>query len=354
VDLDGTADALYALPRVDFTPARDERVKEARSAGDKALAASIGKLRRPTVAAWLVNNLARQRPAEITGLAELGEQLRAAHEQLDGAALRRLSEQRRELISGLTRTTRELGGVAGEEVSDTVSRELEAMFTSALTDPDAARALASGRLSSPKELASASTLDWPAIAPGARPQPAPSAAPIDAAAPGSVPHAAGTRTGGAPRAESASRTGAATGTGTASRTGAATGTGTADSRTDSGAGAARDPAGARPPSEPAARANPALPRARQELERLTAALSEARERAEAAHRDHDEAAAEEAAAHQAVADRRAELIAAEQAEQRARQRARAARRARDDTDRALRDADRRHGVARDRLTALEH
>ncbi|MDT7747724.1 MAG: hypothetical protein QOD96_1386, partial [Pseudonocardiales bacterium] len=162
MDLDGTADALYALPRADFTPARDERVKEARSAGDKALAASIGKLRRPTVAAWLVNNLARQRPDEITGLAELGEQLRAAHEQLDGAALRRLSEQRRELINALTSTTRELGAVAGEEVSETVSRELEGMFTSALTDPDAARALASGRLSSPKELASASTLDWPA------------------------------------------------------------------------------------------------------------------------------------------------------------------------------------------------
>jgi hypothetical protein len=90
------------------------------------------------------------------------------------------------------------------------------------------------------------------------------------------------------------------------------------------------------------------------LERLTEALAEARAGAEAAHRDYDEAAAEESAAHQAVADRRAELIAAEQAEQRARQRARAARRDREDTDRALRDADRRHGVARDRLTALEH
>ncbi|MDT7645989.1 MAG: hypothetical protein QOC75_2989 [Pseudonocardiales bacterium] len=344
MDLDGTADALYALPRADFTPARDERVKEARSAGDKALAASIGKLRRPTVAAWLVNNLARQRPDEITGLAELGEQLRAAHEQLDGAALRRLSEQRRELINALTRTTRELGAVAGEEVSESVSRELEGMFTSALTDPDAARALASGRLSSPKELASASTLDWPAIAPGAHPQPAPPAAPADVA-PG---------TEAAPRAASAagSRTGAASRTGAGSRTGAASGAGAADSGTDTDSGAGAAPAG--PPPRPADRPNPALARARQELERLTEALSEARAGAEAAHRDYDEAAAEEAAAHQAVADRRAELIAAEQAEQRARQRARAARRDREDTDRALRDADRRHGVARDRLTALEH
>ncbi|WP_445187550.1 hypothetical protein ACTXG6_10370 [Pseudonocardia sp. Cha107L01] len=332
MDLDGTADALYALPRADFTPARDERVKEARSAGDKALAASIGKLRRPTVAAWLVNNLARQRPDEITGLAELGEQLRAAHEQLDGAALRRLSEQRRELINALTRTTRELGAVAGEEVSETVSRELEGMFTSALTDPDAARALASGRLSSPKELASASTLDWPATAPGARPRPAPSAAPADVT----------------PGTEAAPRSASAAG----SRTGTASHTGAAASRTDTDSGAGAAPAGT--PPRPADRPNPALARARQELERLTEALSEARAGAEAAHRDYDEAAAEEAAAHQAVADRRAELIAAEQAEQRARQRARAARRDREDTDRALRDADRRHGVARDRLTALEH
>jgi hypothetical protein len=345
VDLDGTADALYALPRADFTPARDERVKEARSAGDKALAASIGKLRRPTVAAWLVNNLARQRPEEITGLAELGEQLRAAHEQLDGAALRRLSEQRRELINALTRTTRELGAVGGEEVSDTVSRELEGMFTSALTDPDAARALASGRLSSPKELASASTLDWPATAPGARPQPGPSPAPADGAA----------GTEAAPRAASASAS-AGSRAGTASGTRTPPGTGTAGSRTGTGAGAARGatraPAGT--PPRPADRPNPALARARQELERLTEALAEARAGAEAAHRDYDEAAAEESAAHQAVADRRAELIAAEQAEQRARQRARAARRDREDTERALRDADRRHGVARDRLTALEH
>ncbi|HTF49885.1 MAG TPA: hypothetical protein VK735_20785 [Pseudonocardia sp.] len=301
--LSAAADALYALPRDEFTPARDTAVRDARAAGDKGLATAIGRLRRPTVGAWLVNHLARQRPDEVAALASLGESMRAAHQQLDGAALRRLSEQRRELVNALTRTTKELGKAAGEPASDPVVRELEGMFTAALADPDAARALASGRLSSPKELASAGTLDWPAVAPGTRPRPAPSPPP--------------------PAPSDSAPSPSATG------------------------GRAKDSA------ESPAGPSPALVRARQELDRLAATLSEAEDRAAAAHRDFDSAADEEQAAHRAVAERRAELIAAEQAEQQARQRARTARREREDTDRALRDAARRHAVAHDRLTALE-
>ena len=343
--LDVAADALYALPRDEFTPARDVRVREAKAAGDKPLASQLGKLRRPTVAAWLVNNLARRRPAELAELAALGETMRAAHQQLDGPALRRLSEQRRELVAALGRSVRELAEAAGEEVSDPVSRELEGMFATALADPAAARALASGRLSSPKELASAATLDWPAIAPGARPRPlplrpAPEAGPAPKAGPaaGSAP-AAGFAPEAVPAAGSAPEAEAV-----------AVPAGSAPEATPArGVDSSPEAAATAPPAP-----TPALTRAREELERLATALADAEDRATAAQHDHDEAAAEEAAAHRAVADRRAELIAAEQAEQQARQRARAARRAREDTDRALRDAVRRHGVARDRLTALEH
>lgn len=343
--LDVAADALYALPRDEFTPARDVRVREARAAGDKPLAAQLGKLRRPTVAAWLVNNLARHRPEELAGLAALGETMRAAHEQLDGPALRRLSEQRRELVAALGRSVRELAEAVGEEVSEPVSRELDGMFATALADPAAARALASGRLSSPKELASAATLDWPAIAPGARPRPLPLRS---APAAGSTPEAA-PKTGSAPRPGSAPE--AAPETGSAPEADAAAGpAGSAPEATPASEVDGSPDAAPAPPPAP----NPALTRAQQELERLATALADAEDRATAAQHDHESAAAEEAAAHRAVADRRAELIAAEQAEQRARQRARATRRAREDTDRALRDAVRRHGVARDRLTALEH
>jgi len=326
--LDAAADALYALPRDEFTPARDDRVRNAKAAGDKSLAGQLGKLRRPTVAAWLVNTLARQHPEQLTELAGLGETMRAAHERLDGPALRRLSEQRRDLVTALGRSVRELAGSVGEEVSDAVGRELEGMFATALADPAAARALASGRLSSPKELASAAALDWPAIAPGARPRPLPASPTEPPAAPKPKPTAAAQP-------------------GTASKPTATA----AKSDTTPKPDTSRGPAAAAAEAPPAP--NLALTRARQELERLAAALADAEDRATAAHRDHETAAEEEAAAHRAVADRRAELIAAEAAEQQARQRARAARRTREDTDRTLRDAVRRHGVARDRLAALE-
>jgi outer membrane biosynthesis protein TonB len=329
--LDAAADALYALPRDEFTPARDDRVRAAKAAGDKSLAGQLGKLRRPTVAAWLVNNLARRRPEELAELAALGETMRTAHQRLDGPALRRLSEQRRELVNALGRSIRELAGAAGEEVSDAVGRELDGMLSTALADPAATRALASGRLSSPKELASAATLDWPAVAPGARPLPPPTAEPTPATPKGADPAPAATSAKAAPRPAAAPTPSAAPAP--------AADAAPADAPT--------------PEPTPAPGPNLALARARQELDRLAAALADAEDRATAAQRDHETAAAEEAEAHRAVADRRAELIAAEATEQQARQRARAARRAREDTDRTLRDAVRRHGVARDRLAALE-
>lgn len=344
--LDAAADALYALAREEFTPARDERVRDAKAAGDRSLAGQLGKLRKPTVAAWLVNTLARRRPEELAELATLGERLRAAHEQLDGPALRRLSEQRRELVNALGRSIRELAGEDGEEVSDAVSRELDGMFATALADPAAARALASGRLSSPKELASAAALDWPAIAPGARPRPLP-ARPTDP--PSGT--AGGSRSADTGRGSATDPGGSSSGT--AGAASAPTSPGPAAEPAPKPA-AAREPTAAPPPPHtPPPAPKLALTRARHELERLATALAEAEERATTANHDHETAAAEEAAAHRAVADRRAELIAAEAAEQQARQRARAARRAREDTDRALRDAVRRHGVARDRLSALE-
>lgn len=176
MDLDAAAERLYTVPRAEFTTAREAAVREAREAGDRELATQISRLRRPTVAAWLVNLLARERPDELASLAELGESLRAAHERLDGAALRELSERRRDVLSSLTATVRELGRGAGEPVSEAVAREVETMFTTALTDATAAEVLAGGRLSSPKDLEKAAAPSWPSMAPDAQPRPAPAPA----------------------------------------------------------------------------------------------------------------------------------------------------------------------------------
>jgi hypothetical protein len=164
------ADELYALPREEFIAARGELVRRARADGERELAAAIGTLRRPTAAAWLLNRLARERPDSLDRLASLGAQLRAAHEQLDGPALRRLSGARRELLAELDTVAREVGATAGVAISDATARELAEMFAAGLAQEAAGRLLAAGRLSSAKALTEADG-EWPAVNPGARPRP---------------------------------------------------------------------------------------------------------------------------------------------------------------------------------------
>ncbi|WP_433274848.1 hypothetical protein ACQPZA_26635 [Pseudonocardia xinjiangensis] len=144
-DLDQVADELYALPRDEFTAARNAAVKRARQ-HDKELAEQIGALRRPSTAAWLVNLLSREHPDEVAALVELGDGLRAAQDQLEGEALRRLSQQRHEVVHGLVQQARALARSAGHPASEAVARELENTFTAAVNSSAAAQAVAGGRL----------------------------------------------------------------------------------------------------------------------------------------------------------------------------------------------------------------
>ncbi|PZS31516.1 MAG: hypothetical protein DLM59_09805 [Pseudonocardiales bacterium] len=149
MDLDAVTDELYGLPPDRFTAARDARVKEARGAGDRSLAAEIGRLRRPAVSAWLVNLLARRRGAAIEKLLALGADLREAQESRAGDDLRRLAGDRQRLVSALVRDARRLAGEEGHPPSGTVEDELAATLAAALADPDAAAAVRSGHLVGP-------------------------------------------------------------------------------------------------------------------------------------------------------------------------------------------------------------
>ena len=60
---------LYSVVAGGFVTVRSEEVAKARKARDTGLAAAIGKLRKPTVAAWLVNLLAHERPDLVQGAA---------------------------------------------------------------------------------------------------------------------------------------------------------------------------------------------------------------------------------------------------------------------------------------------
>lgn len=339
---DEVADELFAARREDFTELRDERAKQARP--DRSLARRIGALRKPTVAAWLVNQVSRGFPEEIGELAELGAALRRAHEQLSGADLRRLSRERHEMIEKLGKRARWLARKEGYPVSDATARQVEDTFEAAIADEQALAAVRAAQLSaaltpgSPEQWLTAAVLPEP----GSKAGPV-AAKPREKAAKGGGETDAKPRRG-AKRDGTEPKPGRATGT-KATREGRAKATRGAGAKDDRG-GRAKDDREAKA----RARREAEEAKARKEAERArTKARREAEEAAEAqAEAERSLAEAEEAAeeAAETVADLRARLTEATQAER--------ARRAAVSTARkALTAAKRKAAVAEKHATEVE-
>jgi hypothetical protein len=140
------ADELYALTPAEFTAARDEQARQVRAAGQRDEAAAIKKLGRPTASAWLVNQLSRAAPDQMTRMYELGEALQEAQRTLAGDRLRELSVERRHVINDLLPTASDLARRAGQPASPAVLGEVRATLEAALADAGARDAVRSGRL----------------------------------------------------------------------------------------------------------------------------------------------------------------------------------------------------------------
>ena len=144
--IDEIADALYGLPPEQFTAARTQYEKEAKAAGDRDAAAVIHAMAKPSVTAWLANQLAREHRDELQPLLELGAGLRDATRNLAGDQLRTLSRQQHQLVHALVVQARQLAHAAGRSVSDDAVRGLEETLHAALADEHAASLLLAGRL----------------------------------------------------------------------------------------------------------------------------------------------------------------------------------------------------------------
>ncbi|MFE3190404.1 hypothetical protein ACFXHA_15425 [Nocardia sp. NPDC059240] len=137
---------LYGLPPGEFVAARTERVRQARDAGDKALAAAIGKLRRPTVAAWALNLLSREAGDDVRALLEVGDALRDAQRRLSAEQLRALTTQRQKVVNAVTRRAADLAAGRGQRLTESVLRDIGASLQAALADPSVAEGLRTGTL----------------------------------------------------------------------------------------------------------------------------------------------------------------------------------------------------------------
>lgn len=120
------ADDLYALPLDEFTEARDELVRRLRDGGDKVAAAAVKSLRKPSLAAWAVNQLARREEESLHRLLSIRDDLAEAPRAQD---MRRLSNERRGVMARLVERAGEILEGAGHSASaatlDSVSKTLQ-------------------------------------------------------------------------------------------------------------------------------------------------------------------------------------------------------------------------------------
>jgi hypothetical protein len=149
------AEELYGLPPAEFTRVRDERAKEVRKSGDREAADAVKTLRKPTVAAWALNQLARQREKELGRLLSAGEGLRAAQEELlaggDRSAFQKAAAAERELVAELTGAAREIVSEAGDRPGAGLDEKVSATLHAAALDEETAEELRAGRLTRERE-----------------------------------------------------------------------------------------------------------------------------------------------------------------------------------------------------------
>jgi hypothetical protein len=134
---------LYSLPLDQFTAARDTLARWLRSQDRGDEAETVGKLRKPSVAAWALNRASRDSPDLIGGLRESHRLLREANsvEEMQSA-----SEARRRAVSGLLEAAVGELRADGRPDSPQTRDRINSTLLALATDPEAEAQLEEGRL----------------------------------------------------------------------------------------------------------------------------------------------------------------------------------------------------------------
>jgi hypothetical protein len=151
VTLDEALDHLYGADPGEFVAERKRLARELKDAGDAAAADAVAKTRKPTVAAWALNQLARKQRRDVDLLLDAGHRLRQAQEGVVGGADRTAFEQaqktERDALRRLTQQASELlGGVSAQALS-----QISSTLRAAAVSEEGRELLARGRFTAPLE-----------------------------------------------------------------------------------------------------------------------------------------------------------------------------------------------------------
>jgi hypothetical protein len=144
-------DGLYGAPLERFVAERGELVRTLRQQGEREEAARVARLRKPSVAAWAVNQLVRTQPQSVAELFEAGDALRDAHRTAtsgsgDGSTLRTASQRERAAVDLLLQAARGLLTSEGHELSPAIIDRVADTLRAAALDTGARALVRDGRL----------------------------------------------------------------------------------------------------------------------------------------------------------------------------------------------------------------
>lgn len=139
------ADGLYDLDPADFIAGRAALVKELKGSGAKDVAAVVGKLRKPSPAAWALNQVARRQPGLVTEALAAARALREASDAAvggDASGFREAAAAERTATRALADEAADLLGPRGADLR----LQLEGTVRAAALDGEIAEELAAGVL----------------------------------------------------------------------------------------------------------------------------------------------------------------------------------------------------------------
>ena len=139
--IESEIDRLYGLPLTEFTKERDALARRLRADGRRDDGATIAELRKPVLAAWVVNRLAREQRADVKALVDTAAEIRAGKPHAD--------DRFRATADELVRAGRETLAGAGRPATDAVVRDVATTLrAAAAAEPEL---LLRGRLTEPVE-----------------------------------------------------------------------------------------------------------------------------------------------------------------------------------------------------------
>jgi hypothetical protein len=142
---------LYLQAPERFTAERDALAKRLREDGDREAAQEVRKLRKPSLAAWLVNQLGLREPDDVEALLDAGERLRGAEQAMlagkgDGDELRVAAVEERDAIERLVAAARRIAADDDRKLNQATLDRVAETLQAAGADEETAEKVRAGRL----------------------------------------------------------------------------------------------------------------------------------------------------------------------------------------------------------------